>query len=220
MTHEVDCHHRFWKPVRATDRPAGSRAQGLFADLPAAGHDGKAAKARTSRASFCRAGRPASMPKTRRPATRGSLSWACRCWASVTGCRSAARSWGREVAPAHSREYGRTELRISDADRLCSRACREHTTVWMSHGDQVNELTGDFLPLAATATLPVCGGQAQRRIVLRRAVSSGGDAYATRDRDSQEFPVRYLRVQGRLADERFCRADRRGGAQAGRRRPR
>ena len=30
----------------------------------------------------------------------------------------------------------------------------EHTTVWMSHGDQVNNLSDDFVPLAATPTCP------------------------------------------------------------------
>jgi GMP synthase (glutamine-hydrolysing) len=71
------------------------------------------------------------------------------CYGMQIGCTIL----GARVTPAHSREYGRTEMRISDADRLLS-GVPQHTTVWMSHGDQVNELPGDFHPLAATGSCP------------------------------------------------------------------
>ena len=104
-------------------------------------------------ASFFPAGRRASMPKMRRAATRRFLSWACRSWASATECRSARKILGANVAPAQSREYGRTNLNIIENKGLV-RPYSEHTTVWMSHGDQVNQLNNDFIALATTPTCP------------------------------------------------------------------
>ena len=69
------------------------------------------------------------------------------CYGMQIGCKIL----GAQVSPAQSREYGRTNLVISDSRDLL-KGLPEHTTVWMSHGDQVNELTGDFMPLAKTAT--------------------------------------------------------------------
>lgn len=71
------------------------------------------------------------------------------CYGMQLGCTVL----GAKVSPAHSREYGRTELRIGDADRLLA-GVPQHTSVWMSHGDQVNELPGDFRPLATTESCP------------------------------------------------------------------
>ena len=61
------------------------------------------------------------------------------CYGMQIGCKIL----GANVAPAKSREYGRTNLTISDTKGLL-RPYTEHTTVWMSHGDQVNQLNGDF----------------------------------------------------------------------------
>lgn len=71
------------------------------------------------------------------------------CYGMQIGCKIL----GAEVRPAASREYGRTGLEIADASDLFKGISR-HTTVWMSHGDQVNHLTEDFVPLAATPTCP------------------------------------------------------------------
>jgi GMP synthase (glutamine-hydrolysing) len=72
------------------------------------------------------------------------------CYGMQIGCKIL----GADVKPAKSREYGRTGLTISDATSLFA-GLSEHTTVWMSHGDQVNQLTGDFEPLATTLTCPI-----------------------------------------------------------------
>ncbi len=61
---------------------------------------------------------------------------------------------GADVKPAASREYGRTELKINDATSILKNVPTE-TTVWMSHGDQVNTLSDDFIPMAATPTCPI-----------------------------------------------------------------
>jgi GMP synthase (glutamine-hydrolysing) len=71
------------------------------------------------------------------------------CYGMQIGCKIL----GAKVSPAHSREYGRTNVNITDTADLF-KGLSEHTTVWMSHGDQVNELTSDFIPLAKTETCP------------------------------------------------------------------
>jgi GMP synthase (glutamine-hydrolysing) len=60
---------------------------------------------------------------------------------------------GAKVAPAQSREYGRTNLNILEKAGLFAHM-PDATTVWMSHGDQVNQLNSDFIPLATTPTCP------------------------------------------------------------------
>jgi GMP synthase (glutamine-hydrolysing) len=52
---------------------------------------------------------------------------------------------------SHTREYGRATLTVTDANTLF-RAYPAESTVWMSHGDQVTDVTGDFVPLASTDT--------------------------------------------------------------------
>lgn len=71
------------------------------------------------------------------------------CYGMQIGCKIL----GTDIAPAESREYGRTFLEITDHSDLFD-SLPEHTTVWMSHGDQVNTLTKDFQSLASTPTCP------------------------------------------------------------------
>jgi GMP synthase (glutamine-hydrolysing) len=66
---------------------------------------------------------------------------------------------------AHTREYGRATLRVTDADTLF-RGYPEESTVWMSHGDQVQTVSGDFAPLAATDTCPVAAVKHRARPVF------------------------------------------------------
>ncbi len=60
---------------------------------------------------------------------------------------------GADVKNAPSREYGRAALHVQETDTLLT-GVPEQTTVWMSHGDQVNSLPDDFVALAATPTCP------------------------------------------------------------------
>lgn len=71
------------------------------------------------------------------------------CYGMQVGCKLL----GADVRPAESREYGRTELTIIDQSDLFA-GISSPTTVWMSHGDQVQSLTSDFTALAKTATCP------------------------------------------------------------------
>ncbi|MHC5093489.1 MAG: glutamine-hydrolyzing GMP synthase [Planctomycetota bacterium] len=69
------------------------------------------------------------------------------------GMQIGSKILGADIKPAESREYGRTSLDISNHGDLF-KGLPEHTSVWMSHGDQVNQLTADFTSLAATPTCP------------------------------------------------------------------
>ncbi|MEM8738168.1 MAG: glutamine-hydrolyzing GMP synthase [Planctomycetota bacterium] len=68
------------------------------------------------------------------------------------GMQAACALLGAEVKHAASREYGRAELNVAENDDLF-RGVPDHTSVWMSHGDQVNTLPDEFI---ATATTPTC----------------------------------------------------------------
>jgi GMP synthase (glutamine-hydrolysing) len=72
------------------------------------------------------------------------------CYGMQIGCQML----GSDVRGAPSREYGRTALRVLEADKLLRNVPAE-TTVWMSHGDQVHALGPDFVPLAATPNCPI-----------------------------------------------------------------
>jgi len=60
---------------------------------------------------------------------------------------------GAKVQSAESREFGRAQLTIHEHEGLFD-GIPQQTAVWMSHGDQVEALADDFIPLAATPTCP------------------------------------------------------------------
>ena len=69
------------------------------------------------------------------------------------GMQTGSKILGADVKPAKSREYGRTNLKVTCNEGLLS-GVPKNTTVWMSHGDQVNELGADFIALAETPSCP------------------------------------------------------------------
>ena len=71
------------------------------------------------------------------------------CYGMHIGCQLL----GAEVKGAKSREYGRTQLRITQPSPLLD-TLGDSETVWMSHGDQVNGLPDEFISLARTDTCP------------------------------------------------------------------
>ena len=71
------------------------------------------------------------------------------CYGMQLGCSLL----GSSVGKAPAREYGRTRLDVKHADGLMKNIASP-TTVWMSHGDQVNELSKDFEILASTPSCP------------------------------------------------------------------
>ncbi|MBL9141578.1 MAG: glutamine-hydrolyzing GMP synthase [Phycisphaerae bacterium] len=72
------------------------------------------------------------------------------CYGMQLGCHML----GCEVKGAHSREFGRAQLNVRENKGLLH-GLPSHTTVWMSHGDQVHDVKGDLEVLASTETCPV-----------------------------------------------------------------
>jgi GMP synthase (glutamine-hydrolysing) len=71
------------------------------------------------------------------------------CYGMQLGCQIL----GCRVDRAHAREFGRARLTVEDGGDLLAGLPSE-TTVWMSHGDQVENLGGDFDVRARTPTCP------------------------------------------------------------------
>ena len=69
------------------------------------------------------------------------------------GMQTICEALGSRVQPGQSREFGHTELELDGSDPLTA-GVPEHSTVWMSHGDQVEGLSDHFRPLAKTSTCP------------------------------------------------------------------
>src|SRR5580704_7593024 len=80
------------------------------------------------------------------------------CYGMQLGCQIL----GGQVKPAKAREFGRTKLHVVADDPLV-RGLPEDTTVWMSHGDQVHELGGEFVALATTPSCPFAAARHARR---------------------------------------------------------
>ncbi len=80
------------------------------------------------------------------------------------GMQLACHLLGGEVKPAPSREFGRAVCRVHNADGLFAEVPSE-TVVWMSHGDQVSTVNGDFIALAETETCPVAAVRHRTRPV-------------------------------------------------------
>lgn len=71
------------------------------------------------------------------------------------GMQLTCHTLGGRILPAHSREFGRAPCsQIPSAESPLFRGLPETFTAWMSHGDQVETLTGDFTAIASTATCP------------------------------------------------------------------
>lgn len=71
---------------------------------------------------------------------------------------------GKVGGGAHTREYGRATLTVHDPNTLF-RAYPKESTVWMSHGDQVQDISADFDPLASTDTCPLAAVKHKTRPV-------------------------------------------------------
>jgi GMP synthase (glutamine-hydrolysing) len=78
------------------------------------------------------------------------------------GMQLGAQILGGQVKPAKAREFGRAKLKVVADDALV-RGLPAEMTVWMSHGDQVHDLPGEFVPLAATPTCPFAAARHKTR---------------------------------------------------------
>ena len=69
------------------------------------------------------------------------------------GMQLACDALGGEVQSTESREYGRARLSVASEDQLFTGVPGE-MDVWMSHGDQVSEVSEEFIALARTESCP------------------------------------------------------------------
>jgi GMP synthase (glutamine-hydrolysing) len=80
------------------------------------------------------------------------------------GMQMTAHLLGGTVKPGNSREYGSASIRISNPSVLF-KDLPDALDVWMSHGDQVEQMPTGFEKLAGTSTCPVAAmGDDSRRI--------------------------------------------------------
>ncbi|MBI1917099.1 MAG: glutamine-hydrolyzing GMP synthase [Planctomycetes bacterium] len=80
------------------------------------------------------------------------------------GMQLACHVLGSEVRPAPSREFGRAHCHVEEAAGLFAGVPHD-TEVWMSHGDQVQSINGEFVPLASTPTCPAAAVRHRSRPV-------------------------------------------------------
>jgi len=71
------------------------------------------------------------------------------CYGMQLGCQIL----GAKIVAAQRREYGRTTLSILEKSDLFANIPNS-ITAWASHGDQLRELSDDFVKLATTDTCP------------------------------------------------------------------
>ncbi len=69
------------------------------------------------------------------------------------GMHVACNILGGNVGETSSKEYGRTPIETIGTSRLLAHVPPQ-TSVWMSHGDVVDRLSDDFVPLATTESCP------------------------------------------------------------------
>jgi len=69
------------------------------------------------------------------------------------GMQLGVKMLGGTVSPAAAREYGRTQLQVTNHNELFF-GLPSNLVVWMSHGDQVDSIGGDFEELARTENCP------------------------------------------------------------------
>ncbi|HKI20712.1 MAG TPA: glutamine-hydrolyzing GMP synthase, partial [Isosphaeraceae bacterium] len=71
------------------------------------------------------------------------------------GMQLACDVMGGRVDAAPAGEFGRAHCRVLDPAEPLFHDVPQETVVWMSHGDQIQHVGLDFLPLATTATCPI-----------------------------------------------------------------
>ncbi len=81
------------------------------------------------------------------------------------GMQLVCNALGGRVEPSPAREYGRADCRVIATEDPMFLGVPVHTTVWMSHGDQVHSVGEDFVALAATETCPAAAVRHRERPV-------------------------------------------------------
>ena len=66
---------------------------------------------------------------------------------------------GGKVEPAGTREYGRAHLSTFDQENPLLKNVREHSQVWMSHGDTITAIPENFKIIASTDKVAIAAYQ-------------------------------------------------------------
>lgn len=77
------------------------------------------------------------------------------------GAQFMAYSNGGKVEPAATREYGRANLGSFDKDNVLLKNVREHSQVWMSHGDTITAIPENFKTIASTKEVAIAAYQVE-----------------------------------------------------------
>ena len=77
------------------------------------------------------------------------------------GAQFIAYTNGGKVEPAGSREYGRANLASFDKDNVLFKGVKEHSQVWMSHGDTINSIPDNFKTIASTKEVKIAAYQVE-----------------------------------------------------------
>ena len=77
------------------------------------------------------------------------------------GAQFMAYTNGGKVEPANTREYGRAHLATFDHENPLLKGIREHSQVWMSHGDTITAIPENFEIIASTDKVAVAAYRAK-----------------------------------------------------------
>lgn len=77
------------------------------------------------------------------------------------GAQFMAYSNGGKVEPAATREYGRANLGSFDKDNVLMKNVKEHSQVWMSHGDTITAIPENFKTIASTKEVAIAAYQVE-----------------------------------------------------------
>lgn len=73
------------------------------------------------------------------------------------GAQFMAHNFGGNVAASNKREYGRANLSFVDASSRLMKGVSDHSQVWMSHGDTIENLPDNFKIIASTEDVENAG---------------------------------------------------------------
>ncbi len=73
------------------------------------------------------------------------------------GAQFLAHSYGGNVMPSNTREYGRANLQFVDASSQLLNGVSDHSQVWMSHGDTIVSIPDNYKIIASTSDVKVGG---------------------------------------------------------------
>lgn len=71
------------------------------------------------------------------------------------GAQYLSHNFGGEVKPSSTREYGRANIDILDQSDALFKGVSQHSQVWMSHGDTITSIPGNYRIIASTDSIPI-----------------------------------------------------------------